>query len=131
MDEKIETPEAQSLVIGYLKRSLSDVDVSVASSKPGTRGGDSAPGLVVAVRREGGGALDAHRDAPGIGVYCWAPTESETAALARRVSKAMLRMPYTEKGVAKAVEEALYSAPDPESREPRWYGSYTLTTYQI
>ncbi|MCI9129351.1 MAG: hypothetical protein HFJ65_03405 [Eggerthellaceae bacterium] len=121
----MDTPEAQSFVIDYLTRTLRDDGIPVAVSRP-----NPAPDLMVTVRREGGGALDAHRDGPGIGIYSWAPTEAKAAALAKRVSKAMLRIPY-ERGVARVAEEALYSAPDPESREPRWYGSYTLTTYQI
>lgn len=122
----MDTPEAQSLVIGYLSDCLLDMDVPVAAARP-----NPSPACMVTVRREGGGALDGHRDAPGIGIYCWAPTEERAAALAKRVSKGMLRLPYVRKGVAKAVEEALYSTPDPESRTPRWYGSYTLTTYEI
>lgn len=121
----IDTPEAQSLVIGYLTEMLSDIDVKVATSRP-----NPSPGLMVTVRREGGGAIDSHRDSPGIGVYSWASTEAEAALLAKRVSKAMLRMPYIVDGVARVAEETLYSAPDPASKAPRWYGSYTLTTYQ-
>lgn len=122
----MDTPEAQSFVIDYLKACLLDMSISVADSRP-----RPSPEIMVTVRREGGGALDEHRDGPGIGVYCWAPTEERAAKLAHHVSKKMLKMPRVKKGVAKVVEETLYSAPDPESKEPRWYGSYTLTTYQI
>lgn len=122
----MDTPEAQSFVIRYLNDCLLSIGVTAAVSRP-----NPSPARVVTVRREGGGALDAHRDAPGIGIYCWGPTEEKAAALAKTVSKEMLRLPYRKIGVAKVVEEALYSAPDPESKEPRWYGSYTLTTYQI
>lgn len=122
----MEIPEAQSFVIEYLKDRLFDDDVSVATTRP-----NPSPPFVVTVKREGGGALDTHRDAPGIGIYCWAPTEQRAAHLAKRVSKEMLRLPYEVQGVAKVVEETLYSAPDPKSSNPRWYGSYTLTTYQI
>lgn len=122
----MDTPEAQSFVIEYLRECLFDMDVPVASSRP-----NPSPELAITVRREGGGALDSHRDAPGIGVYIWAPTEAKAAALAKRISREMLRLPGSKHGVAKTVEEALYSAPDPESKEPRWYGSYTLITYQI
>lgn len=119
----MDTPEAQSFVIDYLKRCFPGMSVS---SSP--LADVSTP--YITLRREGGGALDSHRDGPGIGVYCWEETEAKAALLAKRVSKAMQKIVF-EHGVAKVVEEALYSAPDPKSHTPRWYGSYTLTTYQI
>lgn len=123
---EMDTPEAQSLVIGYLGERLADLGVQVAATRP-----NPSPDLMVTVRREGGGALDAHRDGPGIGVFCWAPTEAKAAALAHRASREMRRMAVRANGVAKVVEETLCSAPDPKGKGPRWYGSYTLTTYQI
>lgn len=112
--------EAQAFVRTYLAGKLTaDVRATVPNPRPSP---------FVYVKREGGGRLDRHRDRPGIGIFCWAETEAKAASLAMEVSEAMQGLEL-EKGVAKVTEEIIYSAPDPEDKTPRWYGSYTLTTY--
>ena len=114
---------AQAVARAFLAKALPDAKVGVTVPKP-------RPSLFVLVRREGGSMLDAYRDSVGIGVECWAPTEAEAANLAARMSHAMLAL-ERQPGVASVVEEAFYSDPDPEDSNPRWYGSYTLITYEI
>lgn len=113
---------AQAAARACLARALPDAQVG--AEVPGPR-----PERFVLVRREGGSRIDAYRDAPGIGVTCWASTEAEACALAERASRAMLAMEL-ERGVASVEEESLRSDPDPEDGSPRWYGSYTLITYE-
>lgn len=114
--------DAQGNVRAHLAAALPDATVRTRVPNP-------RPERFVLVRREGGGRLDAHRDGPGIGVECWAPTEAEAYGLASRASDAMLALQYGP-GVAAVEEEALYSDPDPEDGSPRWYGSYTLITFE-
>ena len=59
---------------------------------------------------------------------CWERTEAY--ALAERVEGDVYSL-EREPGVASVAEEALRSDPDPEDASPRWYGSYTLITYEI
>lgn len=113
---------AQAAVRAHLSKALPDAKVGVTVPRP-------RPEAFVLVRREGGARLDAHRDSAGIGVECWHSTEAEAADLASRMSDAMLAL-EREPGFASASEEAFYSDPDPEDASPRWYGSYTLITYQ-
>lgn len=113
---------AQASARAYLARELPDAKVGVTVPRP-------RPDAFVLVRREGGSMLDPYRDSAGIGVECWAPTEAKAFDLASRMSRAMLAM-EREPGVAFVEEEAFYSDPDPEDASPRWYGSYTLITYQ-
>lgn len=115
--------EAQAFVRARLETALADATVRVKVPDP-------RPETFVLVKREGGGKIDPWRDGPGIGVTCWAPTEAEAAKLALRASAAMLALERVH-GVASVTEESLYSDPDPVDSNPRWYGSYTLITYQI
>lgn len=113
---------AQALVRSALADALPDATVRVSVPNP-------RPPSFVLVRREGGSMADAYRDMPGIGVFCWAETEAKACDLASRASIAMLALEHV-RGVARVDEEILLSSPDPEDKSPRWYGSYTLTTYQ-
>jgi predicted RNase H-like nuclease len=114
---------AQGGVRDFLARTLEDAIVRVNVPNP-------MPQKFVLVRQEGGRRLDAHRSSAGIGVFVWAATEAEAYDLALRVSEAMRLLAYTA-GVADVIEEEFGSSPDPEDKKPRWYGSYTLTTYEI
>lgn len=112
----------QAVVRAYLADALPDASVRVVVPNP-------RPERFVLVRREGGARIDRHRDNAGIGVDCWAKTEAEAADLASRMSDAMSALEYSD-GIASVEEEAFRSDPDPVDSSPRWYGSYTLTTYQ-
>lgn len=89
----------------------------------------NAPREFVTVEREGGAAENAIVDRAGVGVYAWAGTEAGAAALASRVRSAMRALPF-EGGYATVEEEAVSSDPDPKTRSPRWYLSYTLRVFE-
>lgn len=114
---------SQAVVRDALAKALTDATVGVTVPRP-------RPKHFVLVRREGGSMQDAYRDKPGIGIFCWAPTEAGAANLASRVSQIMFSLEYTP-GIASVVEEVFTSASDTEDSSPRWYGSYTLITYEI
>lgn len=97
-----------------------DVYVNVPSKRPET---------FVEVRREGGAIQNPLLDRPGVGIYAWAPTEAEACNLAEQVRAAIFALPFTG-GYAFVEEDSVRSDPDPDSRTPRWYLSYTLTTYE-
>lgn len=86
------------------------------------------PPTLVVVTREGGHRLNRLLDRAGMGVLCWAPTEAEAATLADRASDAMRSLPFAG-GYDLVEEETLRSDPDPDTKGPRWYGSYTITTH--
>lgn len=115
--------DAQGFVRAVLANELEGVAVGVKVPNP-------RPDSFVLVKREGGGRQDKHRDNPGIGVFSWAETEDKAYNLAAKVSDIMLSLEYMS-GVAEVVEETLTTAPDPKDESPRWYGSYSLTTYNI
>jgi hypothetical protein len=115
--------DAQGKVRAFLEQELKDATVRVKVPNP-------MPKPFVLVEQEGGRRLDAYRSVAGIGIFSWAETEAEAYKLAEDVSRAMQRLVYTY-GVANVVEEEFGSSPDPEDKKPRWYGSYTLTTYEI
>lgn len=111
----------QAKVREYLEKHLNDVEVR-------THVPDPRPKRLVVVRREGGALKNKFLDAPGIGISMWAGTEAETAELAERVSGLMFSLPFQE-GFARVDEIVLRSDFDLLARIPRWYGSYTLTTF--
>lgn len=91
---------------------------------------ETRPTTLVVVRRDGGSA-DAYSmlDRPGIGIDCWAPTEAKACALSEQVACAMAQLPFAG-GYARVEQEACYSDYDTVAKSPRWYLSYTLTTYE-
>lgn len=111
-----------------LRRRLADAlsPIEVRVSVPPDR-----PKRLVVVTREGGRRLNRLLDRAGVGVLCWAPTEAEAYRLAQRASEALLSLPSTDfgDGYDEVVEESLRSDMDPETKTPRWYGSYTITTH--
>ncbi|MGN0056474.1 MAG: hypothetical protein ACI360_08575 [Atopobiaceae bacterium] len=90
------------------------------------------PKNFVVVRRNGGHRLNALQDRPGLDVMSYAPTEAEASALSSRVSDLMLSLPRTSflDGYELVEEESRRSDPDPDTGTPRWYASYTLTTFK-
>ncbi|MCD8211911.1 MAG: hypothetical protein LUC17_02670 [Oscillospiraceae bacterium] len=110
------------------RQAISDAlgDVTVRTRVPNPR-----PEQFVLVRREGGGLdSDRHRDFAGIGIDCWATSEQKAYELAEACRAEMLNLAYVH-GAAAVDDEAFYSSPDPEDSTPRWYGSYTVITYEI
>lgn len=114
---------AEARVRQYLADALPDATVRVSVPNP-------IPDGFIYVRQEDGRALDKYRALAGIGLFVWADTEAKACALATRAAKYMQELAYTN-GVAKVVEENFMSSPAPENQHPRWYASYTLTTYEI
>lgn len=88
-----------------------------------------SPAEFVAVQREGGAAENALVDRVGIGVYAWAATEARASALAAEARAAMRSLPF-EGGYADVAEESVGTDPDPKTRRPRWYLSYTLKVFE-
>lgn len=111
---------------GDLRRRLSE---ALAPTEVRVRVPDRRPERLVTVTREGGSRRNALLDGPGIGIYCWAPTEQEAWELADAVADEMAALPFSA-GYADAQQEAMYSDPDPDTRSPRWYLSYTVTTFK-
>lgn len=89
----------------------------------------SRPETFVTVTREGGARENRLIDRPGVGIYCYAPTEAKAWALAESVADLMETLPFAD-GYATVEQEAMYSDPDPDTRDPRWYLSYTIRTYE-
>ena len=104
-----------------LAEALAPVDVRV--DVPGDR-----PARLVTVEREGGGWQDALLDSPGVGIYAYAESEAEASDLAQRVRDVMRSLPF-DGGYSLVTEESARRDPDPDTRSPRWYLSYTLKTY--
>lgn len=111
----------QSVLRNHLQELFPDVPVV-------TRVPDPRPKKLIVVRRAGGGQENVKIDAPGIAIDMWAPTEQEAEQLAMDVSDAMFHLPFT-KGFAKTTAETLMSDYDVLARSPRWYGSYTIKTF--
>lgn len=88
---------------------------------------DRKPPLVT-VTREGGHRLNSLQDRPGVGIYCYGNSEDEAWKLADKVADFMESLPFSD-GYELIEQEAMYSDPDPDTREPRWYLSYTITTH--
>lgn len=87
------------------------------------------PEELVVVTRGGGRRINRLQDAPGIDIYCWAPTEERAWLLAEAVSEAMASLPFS--GGYETVEQNdMQSDRDLKSGSPRWYLSYTLVTHE-
>ena len=116
------TLNVQADIRSRLAAALSPVEVraSVPADRP--------PSLVV-VTREGGGRDNALIDSPGVGVYCWAPTEAEAAELSDRAAEVVESLPFSA-GYARVEKESHRSDADPDTKSPRWYLSYTLKTFE-
>lgn len=108
-----------------LRRRLS---VALAPVEVRVKVPESRPSKLVTVSREGGARKNALLDGAGIGIYCWAPSEQEAWELADKATDAMAALPFSG-GYAKIDMEAMYSDPDPDTGCPRWYLSYTITTF--
>lgn len=113
-------------VMGDLRERLEEflVSVPVNVSVPKDR-----PSYLVTVTREGGRRLNALQDRSGIGLYCFAPTEQEAWELANKVANFFETLKFSN-GYERVRQEAMFSAADPDTREPRWYLSYTITTHE-
>lgn len=118
----------EAAVRSYLEGALQDVEVRVRVPEP-------MPRPFVLVRRSGGRKLDRLRDRPGVEVLMWDDTEAKVSELAERVGDAMEALNGDDGfrlGFARVDEESMRSDPDVrlEPPVPRWYASYTVTTYK-
>lgn len=113
-------------VQGDLRKRLADAlaPIEVRVNVPEDR-----PETLVTVTREGGARLNVLQDSPGIGIYCYAPTEQKAWELADKVADFMQELQFAD-GYELIVQETMYSDPDPYTRTPRWYLSYTITTHK-
>lgn len=90
---------------------------------------EKIPEILITVEREGGRRKNRLIDSPGIGIYVWGKTELETSILADKVADFMSSLAFSE-GYATVDMEVMYSSPDPDTKRPRWYLSYTIQTYK-
>ena len=111
----------QALLRAALAEALPGVEVR-------TRVPDPRPDRLVVVRRTAGGEANALVDRAGVGVECWAPTEQGAWELADACSRALRRLRFAD-GYCSVEEESLRSDYDTVRGSPRWFGSYTVTTY--
>lgn len=102
-----------------------DYKVSTSVPKPP----EDFPQRLVTVTREGGRRLNRLIDGPGIGIYCYAPTENEASEMAEKVADFMEGLPF-EAGYADVSQEVMKSDQDMLTKSPRWYLSYTFRTYE-
>lgn len=75
---------------------------------------------MVTIRRDGGGRLDAVREAPRLGVNVWAKTEKDAADLARMVAALLAASPDGNPVSRVRITGGPYAVDD-ESRQPRFY----------
>lgn len=90
---------------------------------------EKIPERLMTLHREGGRRQNDLVDAPGVGIYVWAPTELETSEYAEKIADLMTSLAFSE-GYATVDMETMYSSPDPDTDHPRWYLSYTIQTYE-
>lgn len=112
----------QADVRARLAKALAPVEVRVSVPDP-------RPQTLVVVAREGGHRLNALQDRAGVGVLVWAPTEAKACDLMERVGDLMAALPFSA-GYEVVDEETMRSDPDPATKSPRWYASYTITTHK-
>ena len=98
----------QADVRARLAAALAPIEVRVSVPDP-------RPATLVVVTREGGHRLNALQDRPGV--------------LAERVGDLMQALAFAD-GYEDVAEESMRSDPDPDTRSPRWYASYTITTHR-
>lgn len=114
-------------VQGDLRKRLADAfsPVEVKVNVPENR-----PEKLITVTREGGYRVNKLQDSPGIGIYCYAPTEQQAWELADKVADFMESLSFAD-GYELVAQETMYSDPDPYVKnQPRWYLSYTITTHK-
>lgn len=113
----------QADIRARLAKALAPIEVRVSVPSP-------RPETLVVITREGGRKLNRLQDRAGVGVYIWAPTEAQACDLADRTSDLMDTLPFSS-GYEVVAEEVMRSDVDPETKSPRWYASYTITTHVI
>ena len=106
---------------GRLARAFPDAEVKRFTP-------ERIPDRLITIQREGGRRQNDLVDGPGVGIYVWAPSELEASEMADEVADLMASLAFSE-GYEVVEQEAMYSAPDPDTDHPRWYLSYTLRTH--
>lgn len=107
---------------GRLAEALAPVDVRVSVPDP-------RPKELAVITREGGGRENALIDSAGIGIYCYAESRQRAWEIADATADAIACLPFAA-GYARVDMEAMYSDPDPLSKSPRYYLSYTIKTFR-
>ena len=100
-------------------------DVNVSVNVPEVR-----PDKLITVRRGGGAWLNRLQDQAGVNIYCWAKTEADAQQLADDVAHFMQNLTFAQ-GYELVEMEGMYSDSDLESKSPRWFISYTITTHEV
>lgn len=113
--------DVQAEVRRVLAREFSAIAVRVSAPHP-------LPDELITVSRYGGAMRDCLLDEAGVEIQVWAQTEAKAAELAHKVSSVMLRLPFLD-GFADVQENTLFSDWDLVEKRPRWYASYTITTF--
>lgn len=113
-------------VLGDLRERMSHVlDCDCVVQVP-----DERPKRLVAIKRQGGARENALIDRAGIHIYCWGESELDAMRLSDIVDDFMLTLKFAD-GYDSVVAEGRGSSPDPDTREPRWFNSYTVKTHYI
>lgn len=90
---------------------------------------EDRPQNFVLVFREGGGENNALIDCPGIGIYCYGESEAKACDLAETVADFMRALAFSD-GYCTIECESKRSDFDIDANTPRWYLSYSITTYE-
>lgn len=92
---------------------------------------DPRPPLLLVVRREGGAHTGALLDRAGVHLQAWGPTELEAYELMSDASEVVMALPSSSfaEGLCRVEEESFRLDPDPQTDLPRYFASYTITTY--
>lgn len=114
-------PDAESLVVRYLRESLDGVEVHVRVPK-------DRPSRFVQVRRNGGLA-NGVQDRPRLDFFAWGPSDEDAKDLAQSVRALMGGIRGTRYGSSvTGVEEFAGLAPAPDqSGAARWFLSIEIT----
>lgn len=116
--------DVESFLIGRLSEAL-----------PGTKVmgyvPDPRPERLLVVQRRGGAHTGLLLDHAGIHVQAWGATEQEAFDTLSEASEVILALPATSFGcgVCRVEEESFRADPDPETDLPRYFASFTLTTF--
>lgn len=114
--------DVQADLIARLSAQFPDAEVCSSPSDPITM-------PTITVRREGGPRLNKLLDRPGVGLEVYGATEASTSDLANDVADFMSGLTFSD-GYALVEMETMRSSPDLDTKQPCWYLSYTITTYE-
>lgn len=116
--------DVESFLIGRLSEALPGT--TVMGYVP-----DPRPERLLVVQRRGGAHTGVLLDHAGIHVQAWGATEQEAFDTLSEASEVILALPSSSfaEGLCRVEEESFRLDPDPQTDLPRYFASYTITTY--